>query len=118
MPKIASCTCPDFETRGVKCKHIFAATFVLRREQNEDGSVTVTQAVAMSAVTQTTYPQSWAAYNEAQTTEKDKFQSLLFDLCRGIPLGPKVKKTVGPACRCRMQFSASRSRSIPQSAVG
>ena len=26
MPKIASCTCPDFETRGVNCKHIFAAT--------------------------------------------------------------------------------------------
>ena len=28
MPKIASCTCPDFETRRQNCKHIFAAVFV------------------------------------------------------------------------------------------
>ena len=97
MPKIASCTCPDFETRGVKCKHIFAATFVLRREQNSDGSVTVTRAVQMSAVTQTTYPQNWSAYNEAQTTEKEKFQQLLSGLCDGIPLGPKVKKNGRPS---------------------
>ncbi len=41
MAKIASCTCPDFETRQSNCKHIFAATFVRRREQNADGSVTV-----------------------------------------------------------------------------
>jgi transposase len=108
MPKIASCTCPDFETRGVKCKHIFAATFVLRREQNEDGSVTVTQAVAMSAVTQTTYPQAWPAYNQAQTTEKDKFQELLSDLCNGLPLGPRAKKNGRPSLPLSdMIFSAT-----------
>ena len=43
MPKIASCTCPDHETRGVDCKHIYAARFVMRREQNADGSMTVTE---------------------------------------------------------------------------
>jgi transposase len=108
LPKIASCTCPDYETRGVKCKHIFAATFVIRREQNPDGSVTVTQAVAMSAVTQTTYPQSWSAYNEAQTTEKDKFQSLLSDLCNGLALGPRVKKNGRPSLALSdMIFSAT-----------
>ena len=108
MPKIASCTCPDYETRGVKCKHIFAATFVIRREQNPDGSVTVTQAVAMSAVTQTTYPQAWSAYNEAQTTEKDKFQSLLADLCNGLALGPRVKKNGRPSLALSdMIFSAT-----------
>jgi transposase len=108
MPKIASCTCPDYETRGVKCKHIFAATFVIRREQNPDGSVTVTQAVAMSAVTQTTYPQAWSAYNEAQTTEKDKFQSLLSDLCNGLALGPQVKKNGRPSLALSdMIFSAT-----------
>src|SRR5579864_6481947 len=108
MPKIASCTCPDFETRGVKCKHIFAATFVYRREQNSDGSVTVTKAVTMSAVTQTTYPQVWSAYNEAQTNEKDKFQALLFDLCAGIPLGPRVKKNGRPCLPLSdMIFSAT-----------
>jgi len=97
MPKIASCTCPDFETRGCKCKHIFAATFVLRREQNSDGTVTVTRAIQMSAATQTTYPQAWPAYNEAQTTEKEKFLQLLADLCDGIPLGPQVKKNGRPS---------------------
>lgn len=29
-----SCTCPDHETRRLKCKHVHAATFVMRREQN------------------------------------------------------------------------------------
>ncbi len=31
-PKFATCECPDFGNRGVKCKHIFAATIVMRRE--------------------------------------------------------------------------------------
>jgi hypothetical protein len=30
--KFATCECPDFASRGVKCKHIFASTFVLRRQ--------------------------------------------------------------------------------------
>src|SRR4030088_1338161 len=73
MPKISSCTCPDFETRRTNCKHIYAATFVLRREQNADGSVTVTESVTLTSEKQTTYPQAWSAYNAAQTNEKDKF---------------------------------------------
>jgi transposase len=80
MPKIASCTCPDFETRGVSCKHIYAVRFVMRREQNADGSVTVTKSVTLTEQ-RTTYPQAWSAYNEAQTNEQDRFQSLLHDLC-------------------------------------
>src|SRR5271166_3817537 len=86
MPKIASCTCPDFETRGVNCKHIFAARFVMRREQNADGSTTVTKSVTFTE--KTTYPQVWSAYNEAQTNEQDKFQSLLHDLCSGLISAP------------------------------
>jgi transposase len=81
MPKIASCTCPDHETRGVDCKHIYAARFVMRREQNADGSVTVTESVTLTATKRTTYPQKWSAYNDAQTHEQDKFQTLLADLC-------------------------------------
>ncbi len=83
--KFATCECPDFTTRGVRCKHIFAATFVSRREHNADGSVTVTQSLTLSASEQVTYPQPWAAYNEAQTNEKDKFLTLLSDLCNGHP---------------------------------
>jgi transposase len=84
MPKIASCTCPDHETRGVDCKHIYAARFVMRRERNPDGSTTVTESLTLTATKQTTYPQNWPAYNEAQTNEQDRFQTLLADLCSSL----------------------------------
>jgi transposase len=77
------CSCPDYEARRQNCKHIYAAIFVSRREQNVDGSTTVTETIALTRQ-QTTYPQMWPAYNAAQTNEKEKFLSLLFDLCRGI----------------------------------
>ena len=32
-PEMPHCTCPDHETRGLKCKHIFAVEFVIKREQ-------------------------------------------------------------------------------------
>jgi hypothetical protein len=97
MPKLASCTCPDYETRGVKCKHIFAVSYVMTREQNADGSSTVTKSLTVTATTErTTYPQNWPAYNAAQTNEKDKFQTLLSDLCRGIP-EPQERKMGRPS---------------------
>lgn len=106
--KFATCECLDFTTRGVKCKHIFAATFVIRRKQGPDGSVTVTESLTVSATTQTTYPQNWAAYNQAQTNEKDKFLTLLSDLCNGIPVGPRVEKNGRPRLPlCDMIFSAT-----------
>jgi hypothetical protein len=83
MPQVPSCTCPDHETRGVKCKHIFAVKFVLKREYNGDGTTTVTKQVTVTETKQT-YPQNWTAYNEAQTHEQDKFQILLAELCAGL----------------------------------
>src|ERR1700691_3012166 len=68
----ATCTCLDHETRGVKCKHIYAATFVMKRERNADGSTTVTESVTVTETKQrTTYPQNWTVYNDAQTHEQD-----------------------------------------------
>jgi transposase len=81
------CTCPDHEARGCKCKHIYAVEYSIIRESNADGSTTVTESVK---VTRKTYPQNWPAYNEAQTNEKAKFQSLLADLCRDIQTPPQV----------------------------
>lgn len=82
----ARCTCPDHEQRRVKCKHIFAVEFVIQREQHPDGSATVTQTLTVTeTIKRTTYPQNWSAYNTAQSVEKDHFQELLADLCRGIP---------------------------------
>jgi transposase len=83
-----SCDCPDHETRHIKCKHIYAATFVMRREQNPDGSTTVTQSLTVTKTTRPTYRQNWQAYNEAQTHEQDRFQTLLADLCAGVDTPP------------------------------
>lgn len=112
------CTCPDFEKRGQKCKHIFAVEFTLRTEVvtevralvTPDGEVagatltetvteTATQAVTdgEATVTETktrrkTYRQVWPAYNAAQTHEKRDFLPLLHDLCQDIeePARPKM----------------------------
>jgi transposase len=78
------CTCPDHESRGVKCKHIFAAEYVVSREQNRDGSVTVTERMTVQHTVKRTYPQNWTAYNAAQTHEKERFLDLLRDLCGGV----------------------------------
>jgi transposase len=86
--KVASCTCPDHETRGVKCKHIYAAMFVMKREKNPDGTMTITESLTVTE-TRKTYPQNWSAYNEAQTQEQDRFQSLLADLCSGLVTPPR-----------------------------
>jgi hypothetical protein len=86
------CTCPDHETRGVKCKHIFAVEYAISRERNADGSTTVTETVTVQKTVRRTYPQNWTAYNTAQTHEKERFLVLLRDLCGGLSEaeGPKT----------------------------
>lgn len=84
------CSCPDHETRGVKCKHIFAVEFTIKRERGiihtTDGDVTTTTLTETVKVTQrVTYPQDWKSYNQAQTNEKALFQDLLRDLCFSLP---------------------------------
>jgi transposase len=85
-PEKPTCTCPDFELRGQKCKHIFAVECVINREttQHADGSTTIKESVTITK-TRKTYPQDWPAYNEAQINEKRDFQRLLADLCRDLP---------------------------------
>src|SRR5256885_17167751 len=61
------CTCPDHETNGGKCKHIWAVEFYQTHVKNvppRAEPVTTTE-------TKPTYPQKWAAYNTAQTNEKE-----------------------------------------------
>src|SRR5579863_10416566 len=86
------CTCPDHETRGVKCKHIFAVEYVISREKNRDGSTTITEIKTVKQIVKRTYPQNWPAYNAAQTHEKERFLDLLRDLCTGLtePDAPKA----------------------------
>lgn len=72
------CTCPDFGIRGLKCKHIWAAEFTIKRETKADGTTTVTKTMRV------TYKQDWPAYNAAQTHEQERFAELLHGLCQGI----------------------------------
>lgn len=78
------CTCLDHETRGCKCKHIYAVEFAMKREQNDDGSVTEVSTLTLTEK-RTTYSQNWPKYNAAQVSEKDTLKLLLRELCRGIP---------------------------------
>jgi transposase len=81
-----SCTCPDHELHGGKCKHIFAVEYLIQREFDfANGTETVTETVTITQTTRRTYPQNWPAYNAAQTNEKDQFMVLLRDLVAGLP---------------------------------
>lgn len=71
-----TCSCPDFQTRNVTCKHQIAVQVVLERETKPDG--TVIEKVRM------TYSQQWTAYDNAQTHEAERFVELLSGLCAGI----------------------------------
>ena len=79
--KNQNCTCPDFEIRRAKCKHIFAVEYSFEQDFLESLD---TLEVAKTAKRRKTYKQDWTAYNEAQTTEKAQFQELLSTLCKGI----------------------------------
>jgi hypothetical protein len=88
-PIAQSCSCPDFEFTGFKCKHQYAVEFTVERERKTvtetkaDGATktTVTETVKVS---RKTYPQQWPAYNMAQTKEKAIFLYLLHQLCQGV----------------------------------
>lgn len=76
-----TCSCPDFEIRRRKCKHLWAVEIVRTVATAPDGSEVVTESVK---VTRKTYTQNWPAYNRAQSAEKETVQALLRGLCDGI----------------------------------
>src|SRR5918911_2049649 len=81
------CTCPDYELRRMKCKHIFAVEYTIEQIERtkttvtENGKTTVTETVKIK---RQTYRQEWPAYNKAQTQEKAQFLYLLHELCKGV----------------------------------
>src|SRR5882672_2254216 len=73
-----SCSCPDHEDRGVKCKHIWAVLILRSEVTLPDGTTIVTEK-------RVTYKQpDWSAYHRAQCDEKHRVQLLLRGLCDGI----------------------------------
>jgi transposase len=86
-----SCTCPDFELRGGKCKHIFAVMVTRKRIEDAKGNATIVTTVVIAETVRKTYRQDWPNYNAAQMNEKTHFQELLHDLCQGIVEPPQSK---------------------------
>jgi hypothetical protein len=85
------CTCPDYELRRQRCKHIYAVEYTLKRETSPNGTVTVTETKKV------TYKQNWRPYNSAKTEEKARYMVLLADLCRGVP---QPERAPGPGRSC------------------
>lgn len=95
-PDAPRCSCPDWELREMDCKHIHAVRYTVQKQENADGTTTVTETLTVSATVEkkTTYRQNWTAYNAAQSVEKDRVQVLLADLLRGVA-EPERKPTRG-----------------------
>jgi transposase len=90
-PRAQTCSCPDYDFRQAKCKHIYAVEHTIELTKTtvtEEGKTIVTETVK---VTRKTYRQEWPAYNKAQTMEKAQFQYLLHQLCQGIGEPAQIK---------------------------
>src|SRR6266404_2365193 len=81
-----TCSCDDFQLRKLPCKHILAARLVCARDHDGgEHDDKVPEIVTDAVPKKPSYKQNWPMDNEAQQTEKYRFQKLLFDLCRGLP---------------------------------
>lgn len=92
-PSAGSCSCADFETRGARCKHVYAVIWVIQRQTAADGTTTVTESVTVTATPKPkkkTYAQNWPLYNLAQTVEQERVAALLAGLCAGVVSPPQT----------------------------
>ena len=104
-PDLGSCTCPDHELNQVECKHLLAVRFTMRREGGGSGPYKYTRQV------QVTYTQQWSAYNAAQCEEKDRFLTLLAELCRGLDVPRDPHRTGRPPTPLSVMAFAASTRS-------
>jgi transposase len=73
---VQTCTCPDYETWELPCKHVYAVKFFQIPTELE-----VVHEQEVPVVPRPQYQQNWPAYNRAQIHEKEYFQLLLQGLC-------------------------------------
>ena len=62
-PQAPRCTCPDFEFRNAKCKHVLAVEYTLMRETTSDGQTVVTETTTVTRKT-------WKASNYASDSRE------------------------------------------------
>ena len=98
-----SCTCEDFGLTGKPCKHVIAARLVRERDYGGKAPALDTDTIPKKP----TYKQDWPRYDLAQTTEKDRFQALLYDLTRGIAEPARAKTGRRPTPLADMVFAAA-----------
>ena len=87
------CTCPDFEKRQERCKHVYAVEFIIQREERPDGDSIETKTMRV------TYRQDWPAYNAAQTHEQEQFLSCCVSCA--IPSPAAANLRAAPAATLR-----------------
>jgi transposase/predicted nucleic acid-binding Zn finger protein len=84
-----TCTCPDYETRKGKCKHLFAVEFYDNAQflKAIDGDIqtdNIPQEVKELPKKKTYSQPNWSAYHQSQVSEKAQFKYLLHELCKGV----------------------------------
>ena len=110
-PAAPACENADFALRAQPCKHIMAVRLLLERQLK--GEPNPDPATIPIRPARPTYTQDWASCNLAPTNEKDHFQVLLADLCRGIPQPPKSVRGGRPAMPVALQRSEASELSWP-----
>src|SRR4051812_25131029 len=89
-PDLPYCSCPDFDFRRDKCKHIFAVEISVQRETkttiktDAKGNTTTTTTETVTVKRKTYAQPDWPAYHRSQVNEKRLFVYLLNQLCQGI----------------------------------
>ncbi len=78
------CSCPDFETRHIDCKHTMAARIASTREGQDFRTEEKPKTPPVKWPRKTYSQPDWPAYVAAQVNEKDEFLGLLHDLCSRI----------------------------------
>lgn len=106
----ATCTCPDFQKHGLRCKHVWAVEYTIEKTINADGTTTITHTKKV------TYPQNWKAYTKAQNEEVKLFDELLKDLIQNVPeeaqtMGrPRIPNREAIFCSVQKVYSGLSSR--------
>ena len=83
------CTCPDFELRQRRCKHIYAVEYLIRQGRWQDSGPVVPPALPKSSRGNAP-DRDWSAYNAGQVNEGRHFAVLLRELCNTVAHPPQL----------------------------
>ena len=85
------CTCPDFDTRGVVCKHIMAVQITME-ERYGDGTKTVEESVSVTETVKRTYSRTGPPTTTPRSTKKTSSRSCSRTSLTAFPSPPGRKQ--------------------------